>query len=254
MIQQIEELLDQYRAWLREKTTLKEVGGWVEITTPYLDRHNDHIQIYARRDEDRWTLSDDGYVISDLVLSGCNLDTTKRRGILEMTLNGFGVKVDIDQALTTSATDETFSFKKHNLVQAMLAVGDLFYLAEPNVASIFQEDVSKWMSSKHIRYTPNVKITGRSGLDFRFEFIVPRSEEKPERLVRLINNPTRDHALNVIACWVDIRDNRPDSRALAFLNDQSKDIPPGIMDALDVYDIKPVPWSKRRDIEKELAA
>ncbi len=47
--QEIEKLLNDYRTWLRDKTTLREVNGeWVEITTPYVDRHNDALQIYAR--------------------------------------------------------------------------------------------------------------------------------------------------------------------------------------------------------------
>ena len=48
-VAEIEQLLHNYRAWLRDKTTLHEVNGeWVEITTPYLDRHNDALQIYIR--------------------------------------------------------------------------------------------------------------------------------------------------------------------------------------------------------------
>jgi len=49
MLEEIRALLDQYSAWLRDKTNLREVNDWVEITTPYLDRHNDYLQIYARR-------------------------------------------------------------------------------------------------------------------------------------------------------------------------------------------------------------
>src|SRR5712691_3747525 len=49
MAQEIEKLLNDYRAWLRDKTTLRDVNGeGVEITTPYLDRHNDVLQIYVR--------------------------------------------------------------------------------------------------------------------------------------------------------------------------------------------------------------
>lgn len=41
-VREIERLLSDYRAWLKDKTTLREVNGaWVEITTPYLDRHTD---------------------------------------------------------------------------------------------------------------------------------------------------------------------------------------------------------------------
>jgi hypothetical protein len=46
-MEEIKTLMDQYVAWLRSKTTLRQVADWIEITTPYLDRHNDYLQIYA---------------------------------------------------------------------------------------------------------------------------------------------------------------------------------------------------------------
>src|SRR5580692_9462459 len=91
-VAEIEKLLDDYRAWLKDKTTLREVNGtWVEITTPYLDRHNDALQIYARSENDSYVLTDDSYTVRDLEASGCNLDSPKRKDLLKMTLNGFGV-------------------------------------------------------------------------------------------------------------------------------------------------------------------
>jgi len=49
MINEIQKLLDQYLAWLKEKTTLSQVKDWIEITTPYLDRHNDICQERKQR-------------------------------------------------------------------------------------------------------------------------------------------------------------------------------------------------------------
>jgi hypothetical protein len=93
--QEIEKLLYDYRAWLKDKTTLREVNGdWVEITTPYLDRHNDALQIYARAENGGYVLTDDSYTIHDLEASGCNLHTEKRQELLTMTLNGFGVRMN----------------------------------------------------------------------------------------------------------------------------------------------------------------
>jgi len=43
---------------------------------------------------------------------------------LTLTLNGFGVKVEGD-ALVVYTSPETFALKKHNLVQAILSVGQL---------------------------------------------------------------------------------------------------------------------------------
>jgi Domain of unknown function DUF1828 len=103
-VPEIEKLLQDYRAWLRDKTTLRLVnGGWVEITTPSLDRHNDALQIYVRAENGGYVLTDDSYTIHDLEASGCNLHTEKRRDLLKMTLNGFGVKLENEALVVTPA-------------------------------------------------------------------------------------------------------------------------------------------------------
>ena len=98
-----------------------------------------------------------------------------------MTLNGFGVKLN-EEALEVHATAENFPLHKHNLIQAMLAVNDLFYLAKPVVESLFYEDVVAWLDANEIRYTPKVKFTGTSGYDHLFDFVIPEIEKQPERI------------------------------------------------------------------------
>ena len=253
-IVEVEKLLGDYREWLRDKTKLRQVNGsWVEITTPYLDRHNDALQIYARRENGGFVLTDDSYVIHDLESSGCKLDTEKRKDLLRMTLNGFGVKLN-QEAIEVQATPENFPLRKHNLVQAMLAVNDLFYLAQPVVESLFYEDVVAWLDANDIRYTPSVKFTGISGYDQHFDFAIPKSRKQPERIVRAINRPTRDSALLFINAWGDTRQVRtPESKAYAMLNDEQA-ISGAIVDALRNYGIRPVPWAQRVDVVAELAA
>ena len=131
MINEIQNLLDEYLVWLKDRTILKSINNWVEITTPYIDRHNDYIQIYAKKTSPgNFILSDDGYTISDLESTGCKLDSPKRKDLLNMTLNGYGIKLE-QNALLTTATNSTFPLKKHNLIQSILAVNDLFFLASP---------------------------------------------------------------------------------------------------------------------------
>ncbi len=51
MIGELQDLLDKYAQWLRDTSVLREVASeYVEVTTPYLDRHNDYLQIYVKRD------------------------------------------------------------------------------------------------------------------------------------------------------------------------------------------------------------
>ena len=251
---EIETLLEAYWGWLRDKTTVREIEGWAEITTPFLDRHNDYLQIYARRENGAYVLTDDGYTVGDLEQSGCTLDTPKRQGLLRATLNGFGVQSN-GKAIEVRATPQNFALKKHNLVQAMLAVNDLFYLASPVVESFFYEDVAAWLDTEMVRYTPQVKFTGVSGFDHLFDFVIPKSAEQPERVVRTINRPDRQAAQTVAFAWIDTKDIRTsDSRAYAILNDGGRRVPEAVLDALTSYGVQPVPWSRREEASVELAA
>ncbi len=254
MIGEIQSLLDQYWIWLRDRTSLRQIDDWTEITTPYLDRHNDCLQIYAKRDNGGFVLTDDGYVLEDLEQSGCKIDSAKRQALFRTTLNGFGVKVN-EKALEVRASPDNFALRKHNLVQAMLAVNDLFYLASSTIASLFHEDVVAWLDLSDIRYTPSVKFTGKSGYDHRFDFVIPKSRVQPERVLRAINRPSRDTAQAMAFSWVDIREVRSlESRAYAILNDSDQPISASVLDAMRSYDVHPVPWSGRDEAREELAA
>jgi len=254
MIPDIQRLLDAYHAWLKDKTALRQIGEWVEITTPYLDRHNDAIQIYAKPANGGFILTDDSYTIDDLEQSGCKLESRKRQDLLRMTLNGFGVQMD-GKALQVHASPDNFALRKHNLVQAMLAVNDMFYLAVPMVASLFYEDVVAWLDVHDIRYTPKVKFTDKTGYDHLFDFVIPKSRRQPERIIQTINRPSRDTAQSVVMSWIDTKEVRsPDSRAYALLNDSEQPVSSAVEDALRNYDVRPVPWSQRENLREELAA
>ena len=137
----------------------------------------------------------------------------------------------------------------------MLAVNDLFYLVPPVTASLFYEDVVAWLDLSDIRYTPNVKLTGKSGYDHRFEFVIPKSNGQPERMVRTINRPNRDTARAAAFSWIDTRDARsPGSLAYAIVNDSDRQVPGSVMDAMRGYEMRPIPWSERDDAREELAA
>ncbi|MEP7355093.1 MAG: DUF1829 domain-containing protein [Acidobacteriota bacterium] len=255
MIAEVEKLLGDYQRWVKDRTALRNIdGSSVEITTPYLDRHNDAIQIYVRSENGGYVLTDDSYTIHDLEASGCSLNTEKRQDLLRMTLKGFGVKLN-GESLEVNTSTESFPLRKHNLIQAMLAVNDLFYLAKPLVESLFFEDVIAWLDANEVRYTPKVKFTGTSGYDHLFDFVIPKTRQQPERILRALNRPTRDSAEALIHAWSDTREIRsPESRAYALLNDAEAAISGGVVDAFRSYKIQPVIWSERASFVAELAA
>jgi hypothetical protein len=129
-------LTNSYVDWLRQGLTVETVNGACELTTPFLDRHNDHLQVYAVRKNGNIVLSDDGYILSDLRTSGLDVDTLKRKMVLEGVLNGLGVRMEHSQ-LMVEASAKNLGQRLHSLVQAMLAVNDMFVMAQPRVASFF---------------------------------------------------------------------------------------------------------------------
>ena len=254
MIDDIQRLISEYHAWLKDKTVLRQIDQWVEITTPYLDRHNDCLQFYAKKANGGFILTDDGSTINDLEQSGCKLDSQKRTDLLNMTLNGFGVKLD-GKALRIHASTDNFALRKHNLVQAMLAVNDMFYLAVPVVASLFYEDVVAWLDLSDIRYTPKVKFTGKTGYDHLFDFVIPKSKIQPERILHAISRPSRNTAQAMAFSWFDTKEVRSsDSRAYALLNNSEHPISESVLDAMRSYDVQPVLWTERAQMQQELAA
>ena len=254
MTTDLQSMLDQYWAWLKDKTTLRQVDDWIEITTPHLDRHNDALQIYAKRGESGFLLSDGGYVLDDLENSGCSIDTPKRQALLDLALGGFGIRKN-GNSLEVNATQENFPLRKHNLLQAMLAVSDLFYLASPLVTSLFLESVEDWLNESGIRYIPNIKLSGKSGYDYMFNFVIPKSDTQPERAINAINQPSRQTALSFVFAWLDTRENRqPDARAYAILNDDRRSVNPSVLEALSEYDVQPIAWSARENAVAELIA
>jgi len=253
--EEIQRHTENYYRWLNEKTIIKKIDRqWVEITTPYLDRHNDCLQIYGKKENDSYLLTDDGYIIQDLLNCGCSLEGAKRQELLKITLAGLGVHLDEDR-LNIRASSESFALKMHNLVQAMLAVNDLFYLSSSHTSSLFFEDVCNWLDGANIRYISKIKFSGRSGYDHMFDFILPKSKLFPERVIQTLSNPKKEAALLLVSKWIDTRNARPpDSRLFAFLNDSNQKISSGVIDALENYELIPVLWSERNKIQENLAA
>jgi hypothetical protein len=249
-----ERLVNEYLEWLRRNISVTQMGEVCEITTPFLDRHNDHLQIYVRQENGQYVLSDDGYILADLEMSGMEFDTERRRHILSTILRSFGVIREGDE-LQVRAQGQDLARRKHNLIQAMLAINDMFVMSRPHVLSFFREDVEQYLRMNKVRFVSMVSLIGRSSFIHNFDFAIPPSEERPERLVRAINVPSRDHISALIFAWSDTREVRsPDTEAYAMLNDEDRSVSADALHALEAYQVVPVLWSRRERYIERLAA
>ena len=248
------QLVSLYANWLKERIKLKAIGDTCELTTPFVDRHNDYLQIYVKASNSGMLLTDDGYTLRDLEISGLEFNTDRRKSELKSVLNGLGVNLR-GESLEVEARPDNFPQKKHNLLQAMLAINDLFVLAPPKVSSFFREDVENYLSLHDIRFTKDINFIGKSGFNHHFDFVIPPSRKQPERVLRTINNPTKNNVSAMIFSWDDARKVRSEnSIAIAVLNDQDREIASDTLHALKAYEIEPLAWNKRDKYIDKLAA
>ena len=247
-------LIEAYVSWLRRGLQAETVGEACELTTPFLDRHNDHLQIYAERVGDRIVLSDDGYILADLEGSGLDINTPKRKEILRTILNGVGVQ-EVDGRLVVEASERTLGQRTHGLIQAMISVNDMFVMAQPRVSAFFWEDVKVFLELHDVRFSPRVKLSGRSGFDHAIDFLIPASRTQPERIIQAINAPSKNTVTAYLFALNDTRQARDQaSRAYAILNDTERAVPGDVVEALEAYEVVPAPWSAREQFVEELAA
>lgn len=251
----IEKFIESYTEWLKSNINLKKIDEWIEISTPFLDNHNDHLNIFVKSlENNRYLLTDDGYVISDLMMSGCDIETTKRKEILELTINRLGITLE-DDSLMVEATPENFAQKKHMLLQAMMSVSDMFMLSRSKIVNIFLEEIEHYFDLKEISYLSSIQLNGISGFTHSFDFAIPKSKNKPERLLKAINNPSKTQAESALFTWDDVRKTRnSDSKFIVLLNDIEKPLNNNVINAFKIYGVSTIPWSNKEDHLNELTA
>ena len=254
MIKEMQSLREEYLTWLRENTLLREVDEWVEITTPFLDRHNDCLQIYAKPSEGGYLLTDGGYTIDDLEFCGLKLTTDSRKQLLTVTLNGFGIS-RVGNTLQVKATAEDFPLKKQNLIQAMLAVNDLYYTARPTVASLFAEDVALWLKESDFLFQRNVEFSGKSGLNVRYDFVIPQNGVHSNLALWGIGDPSLASAKKTVFDWGDTQDARDEEYVpVVVLDDFNSQVSDNVKNVFLTYGMRLVYWSCRKPAREELAA
>lgn len=242
--------IDNYINWLREKISYKQINDWYEINTPFLNRFNDYIQIYVKKDNGSLILTDNGETINNLELSGVDFNTEKRKKELAVILNGFGVHLK-GAELSTKATANNFPTRKHGLIQAILSVDDLFVLAQAKVSSFFLEDVKTYLTSNEVRFSSNIILEGKSTFQHKFDVLIPASTKEKERIVKVVNAPKKQNIITHLFAFEDTQMAR-DNEGIIVLNDTEISIPSDISDALTNYNIVEFPWSRREELKYKL--
>jgi len=243
----VQEMISDYAKWLKDEITIARFGEYYELTTPYLDRFNDYLQIYVKQEPNgQITMTDDGYVISNLISSGISLKNgSKRKIMLDNIIRNFSLKLDGENIVAT-ATRANFPQKKHQIVQAMLSIDDMFVSSAENVKNFFIEDITTFFNANDILFTPNFSLIGKTGSLYTYEFLFQRTHSQPERFCKAINKINQSKRNLTIFNWIDTQEKRGDkSELIVMLNDENQ-VSDSDINAFTNYNIRSVRFSERQ--------
>ena len=248
------ELKEKYISWLEDEISVNKIGEYLEVTSPFLDRYNDYLQVYAKiQNDNEIIITDDSYTINNLKMSGIDFNSAKRKQLLNTFINKYRIDLKDDELFVKTDIDD-FPRKILFLMQAMLNIDDMFMLSQNKVASIFLDDVTNFLDEKEIFYSKDVNFIGKSGFLYSYEYLIQRSKTQPERLCKVINNPNKQNFQNIIFMWNDTKETRNcESKLIVFLNDENK-IDSNVIDGFKNYNVDTIPWSRKDDYIKLLRA
>lgn len=257
----LEESINQYYNWLKEKTytRMDEQSGWIAISTPFMGLFNDPIEIYVKKDGDYILLSDDGMTLRNLDLVGVNVSRPqKRKEWLDSVLLNYGITLENDELCVKSKQNE-FVQKKHNMICAISEISDMEITAKHIVSSLFKEDVKQLLDEQNIIYTPQFITKGNTGLEFTFDFQLAGREK--EIVIKSFNSLNKINVPNFLFSLDDIKPLREKTSgkelcSLAIINDIDKEIKPEYISALSSKNTDVIFWSERNkpDNLKKLCA
>ncbi len=258
----IDNSIKEYYNWLRERTvvTNDEQTGWSTIMTPFLGLFNDNIEIYAKLDNGKLILSDDGITLSNLELAGASvLRSPKRKEWLDMIFLNYGIEVNADNELLAIGSERDFNQKKHNLICAISEVSDMAMMAKQTVSSLFKEDVKSYLDEQNIIYTPHFIAKGSTGIEFTFDFQI--AGHQSELVLKSFNSLNKMNVPNFLFAWEDIKPARErisgkELKGLAIVNNVDREIKQEYLDALLSKGADFILWEQRYQAEmlKKLAA
>ena len=245
----IQKMIADYTEWLKKEITIATFGEYVELTTPYLDRYNDYLQIYVKQNADgTLTISDDGNIIGDLISSGMTFKKgSNRRKMLDRIATNYGISIVDNEVITTTATLHDFPQKKHMIVQAMLAIDDLYVISPENVKDLFMENIETYFRANEIFFSKDFSVLGKTGTIYNYDFHLQESKTKPERYCRGYNKLNVSKRDLTLFNWIDTKEKRGESGELIVIYNDDNPVAEEVLIGFSNYKIKTLPFSQRQE-------
>lgn len=246
------ELKNDYIDWYQKNLHFQSLeDNLIRIDSPFKDSSQDNIIIYAEKNpnDSVITLTDDGYTMYNLKVSGVHLSRSKKRMfIFKKNLETYGIRYNSQtEEIYVKTPIEKFGENKHRLLQCLLFLNDMYILSQSNVKNIFTEDVSQVFDDNNIIYSQDIIINGKSGMSHKFEFLIPGVKDKKEKFVKAVSVPnntttTKAYLTDVNQAKAVKRDK--ENEFYFILDDRKKEVNDEVNNILLESDIVPINFTE----------
>ncbi|NGJ62979.1 DUF1829 domain-containing protein, partial [Staphylococcus aureus] len=104
--------------------------------------------------------------------------------------SAYGIKYnDKTHEIFVQTNFKNFNKSKHNLLQCLIFVNDMYLLSNPKSQNIFTEDVANKLDEHNIYYGRDIPIIGSSGVVHNFDFFISAKKNQKEKFINAISNP-----------------------------------------------------------------
>lgn len=206
-----------YADWLTSRLSSTIHRGVSEISTPFLDMHNDGLRVYVEPLSGRYLLHDNGLTLENLSLQGVEIGSSQRRKeLIDGTLHTYGLTIEGNRIQAIS-NETNLPQRMHFLLCAMKRIADIWLTARPASSTDFFERVCAYLDEKNVLYSTNVVIPGKT-VEHPIDIIIPLPRRR-ERLIKLIGTPNVNTAKVVSFSWIEIKEVRPSAERIVLVND-----------------------------------
>lgn len=247
---EINSIVNEYLKWIRENTKIKNKNGIDIITTPFALSNNDLIDIIVKKNNNEIILSDDGETLFNLEISGVNI--VKRKEIFEKFLRSYGLNKTSEDEIIKKSSYQNIGRDINDFIQGILSIDDMFLTSSNNVKHFFKEDVALFFEKNDFYPSPDIKLVGKNNLEYNIDYIINRTKNKKEKLIRVINSNNKDKIISAIFAFEDLEERN--SENIIIFNNTERKLSNELEEVLKKKKIEVLNWTQKEKWIKEMIA
>lgn len=197
------------------------VDGYTRIRTPYLYPDGDVIDLYLKEGSEVLTLTDLGDTLGWLRMqTAADKMTVRQRRLIEEARLVHDVELYKGMLVVRARGQEDLGSAVTRLVQAALAVSDLWITFRGHNTATVYDDVEEFLTLHRIDFERREKLVGRSQKTWKVDFYT----RTPERsaLVNVLSTGSRASARQMIehnvTRWLDLNHLKLSAEPLRFVS------------------------------------